>query len=86
MRQISQLTRESDNIFRNYFIDQAAAHLVSMSRQEYMELAELVYLGGHFARLTCKIQAALYVTTDSDKMKRALAVSAGVAEVSQSWA
>lgn len=89
VRQISQLTRESDNIFMRYFVDQAAEHMVSMSVQEYMELSEMAYSGGHFARIICKIQAAIYhATTTNDKisLKRAFAVTAEVAKVSQSRA
>lgn len=89
VRQISQLTRESDNIFMRYFVDQASAHMVAMSVQDYMELSELTYAGGHFARIICKIQAALYqhVSTNHDKisLKRAFAVTAEMerAKVSQ---
>lgn len=87
VRQISQLTRESDNIFMRYFVDQAAAHMVAMSVQDYMDLSELAYAGGHFARIICKIQAALYqrASTNNDKisLKRAFAVTAERAKVSQ---
>lgn len=86
-RQISQLTRESDNIFMKYFVEQAAAHMVAMSVQEYMELSELAYAGGHFARIICKIQAALYqhesTSNNKTSLKRAFAVTAERAKVSQ---
>lgn len=74
-RQISQLTRESDKIFMTYFLDQAEIHMASMSEQEERELSEMVYLGGHFARIICKIQAALYhktlqkISDDEDSLK-----------------
>lgn len=61
-RQISQLTRESDEIFLDYFSDQGTIHMVSMSAQEYQELSEMVYSGGLFSRTICEIQAALYLS------------------------
>lgn len=61
-RQISQLTRESDEIFLDYFSDQGAIYMVSMSAQEYQELSKMVYSGRLFSRAIYKIQAALYMS------------------------
>lgn len=54
MRKISQFARELDIIFQNYLVEQAGAHPISMSREEYMELSELVYSGGTLRGLFVK--------------------------------
>lgn len=70
-----------------YFLDQAAIHMVSMSEQEYRKLSEMVYSEGHFARVICKIQTALYHKTlqktidDEASLKRAVAFTAELAKV-----
>lgn len=58
--QICQVTRESDEIFGAYFAYQAVIHMASMSKTESEELSEIVYSGGHFARMICQLQAATH--------------------------
>lgn len=58
--QICQVTGESDEIFGAYFAHQAVIHMASMSKTESEELSEIVYSGGHFARMICQLQAATH--------------------------
>lgn len=71
-----------------YFLDPSAIHMVSMSEQEYRKLSEMVYSGGHFARVICKIQRAIYHKTlqktiddNEASLKRAVAFTAELAKV-----
>ena len=63
-RQICQNTRETDDIFKSYFVKQAAIHLKSMSEQEVQELSDMIYLGGSFARKIFQVQ------TDNNNITR----------------
>ena len=58
--QLFNIIRDSNKIFREYFMRQAKIYLRLLTREETNQLSEMVKTGGIFAQLVFRAQAALF--------------------------